>query len=305
MLFRQIEYFQAVVECGNFYRAAERCCISQSAISQQVRKLEQELGVQLLDRHNRTFSLTPAGTHFYQKSLVITGDLEQLVRETRQLDRPDSARLRLGYYRGYTGSQLTRAVAAFSQSYPAVEIQVQPGSHESLYRAMEKDTVDLAINDQRRAFSGAYHNLVLAESRTCIEIANRHPLSRLAQIETDDLKNTPCILVTDPAARAEEQAYYEKIVGLRGDFLFADTMEAARLMVITGQGYLPVDLIGEQTLPDATVSRIPLVRRGEPVTKTYCAFWKRDNSGYYIETFARLLKGQFSPQQLDDTGQKC
>lgn len=305
MLLRQIEYFQAVVECGNFYRAAERCCISQSAISQQVHKLEQELGVQLLDRHNRTFSLTPAGTHFYQKSLVITGDLDQLVRETRRLDRPNSARLRLGYYRGYTGSQLTQAVAAFSARYPAVEIQVQIGSHEALYHALEEGAVDLVLSDQRRAFSGAYHNLVLAESRTYIALSSRHPLSRLAQVEADDLKNTPCILVTDPGAQSEEQAYYEQIVGLRGDYLFADSMQAARLMIVTSQGYLPADVIGEPPLPDATIRPIPLVRHGEPVTKTYCAFWKRDNSGYYIETFARLLQGQFARHRLDDTGQKC
>ncbi|GMU13765.1 hypothetical protein WAL17_21950 [Waltera acetigignens] len=56
MLFRQIEYFQAIIETGNFYQAAEKC-----NVSQQIKKLEQELGVKLLDRHNRPFSLTPAG----------------------------------------------------------------------------------------------------------------------------------------------------------------------------------------------------------------------------------------------------
>lgn len=47
MLFRQIEYFQAVIETGNFYQAAEKCNVSQSAISQQIKKLEKELGVKL------------------------------------------------------------------------------------------------------------------------------------------------------------------------------------------------------------------------------------------------------------------
>lgn len=61
-------------------------------------------------------------------------------------------------------------------------------------------------------------------------------------------------------------------------------------MIITGQGYLPVDVIGEQVWFDSAVKRIPLVRRGEPVTKTYCVFWKKDNSGYYIEEFAEMLK---------------
>lgn len=85
MLLKQMEYFQAVVECGNFYLAAERCCISQSAISQQIKKLENELGVQLMTRHNRTFSLTQAGEHFYGKSLVIKSDTEQLIREVKHI----------------------------------------------------------------------------------------------------------------------------------------------------------------------------------------------------------------------------
>ena len=64
MLLRQIEYLQAVIENGNFYLAAEKCHVSQSAISQQIKKLETELGIKLLERHNRTFSLTPAGNIF-------------------------------------------------------------------------------------------------------------------------------------------------------------------------------------------------------------------------------------------------
>ena len=90
MLFKQIEYLQAVVECGNFYEAAEKCHVSQSAISQQIKKLEDELGVQLLSRHNRTFSLTDAGEHFYKKSLVIRSDMERLIRETKRINAKES-----------------------------------------------------------------------------------------------------------------------------------------------------------------------------------------------------------------------
>jgi len=95
MLLRQIEYLQAVVECGNFYTAAEKCYVSQSAISQQIKKLEDELGVRLLDRHNRTFTLTPAGEHFYRKSLIIRSDIEQLVRETKRFEANAVFTLRL------------------------------------------------------------------------------------------------------------------------------------------------------------------------------------------------------------------
>ena len=293
MLLRQIEYLQAVVENGNFYLAAEQCHVSQSAISQQLRKLEEELGLKLLRRHNRTFSLTPAGEHFYRKSLVILGDIQQLIRETKKIADNDHAVLKIGYYKGYSGNELSEAVALFSEKYPSVEIQVSVGSHEELYHALQDHTVDLALSDQRRAFSDAYNNVILSESFIHIEISSRNPLSRLSHLEVSDLKNTPCILVSTPAGQQEEQRYYEEIIGLKGEFLFADTIQEARLKIITGQGYMPVDVIGAPVWFDTAVSRLPLYRNHEPVRKTYCAFWQKDNSGYYIEEFAELLKTSF------------
>ena len=293
MLFRQIEYFQAIVETGNFYQAAEKCKVSQSAISQQIKKLENELNVKLLDRHNRTFSLTPAGKHFYRKSLILVSDIEQIKRETKRIAAGDHAILRIGYYKGYHGNELSEAVSAFSLKYPTVEVRIMVGSHEELYRAMEDDKVDLVLNDQRRAFSDMYHNEILSESHMYIEISNHNPLSRLDRIEISELKNTPCILVMNPAGQQEEQTYYEDIVGIKGDYLFADSIQEARLKIITGQGYMPVDVIGNQAWFDSTIERIPLVRNGEPVRKTYCAFWRKDNSGYYIEDFAEMLKARF------------
>ena len=293
MFLRQIEYLQAVIEQGNFYLAAEQCHVSQSAISQQIRKLEEELGAKLLERHNRTFSLTPAGEHFYRKSLVISSDIRQLIHETKQISNQEQFTLNIGYYIGYHGDELTAAISLFSEKYPSVNVQITVGSHEELYHGMENGSIDLALNDQRRAFSDTYNNEILAESRLYIELSSKNPLSRLETLESSNLKNIPCILIINPAGQKEEQEYYESIIGLKGEFLFADTVQEARLKIITGKGYLPVDIIGEHVWFDAAVSRIPLVRKGTPVRKTYCAFWKKDNSGYYIEEFAEILKSCF------------
>lgn len=65
-------------------------------------------------------------------------------------------------------------------------------SHEELWK---NDAVDLAINNQRRAFSDAYNNEVPAESKIYIELSSKNPLSKLSSLETEDLKNNPCILV--------------------------------------------------------------------------------------------------------------
>lgn len=85
-MLRQIKYFQAVVRNNSFSQAAEECHISQSAISQQIKALEAELGFPLLERKNRRFVLTPAGEHFYKKSLILVADYQQrrrLIQEKR------------------------------------------------------------------------------------------------------------------------------------------------------------------------------------------------------------------------------
>ncbi len=115
-------------------------------------------------------------------------------------------------------------------------------------------------------------------------------MSRLDVIEVSELKNMPCILVINEAGQKEEQQYYEDVIGIKGEYLFADSIQEARLKIVAGQGYMPVDVIGEQTWYDSTVSRIPLVRNGEAVRKIYCAFWRKNNSGYYIEDFAEILQ---------------
>ena len=83
MLFKQLEYFLAIVNTGSFSEAAEQCHISQSAISQQIKSLETELGTRLFDRHNRTFSLTKAGELLYRKGTVVKNDTDNLLKEIK------------------------------------------------------------------------------------------------------------------------------------------------------------------------------------------------------------------------------
>ena len=120
MLLRQIEYFQAVVENNSFTLAAEQCNISQSAISQQIKALEDELGAILLERQKRKFKLTPAGELFYKRSLVLSADLERMCRETVRLAHSGGERLGLGYLKGYGGSEFDHAVAEFALNHPDV-----------------------------------------------------------------------------------------------------------------------------------------------------------------------------------------
>lgn len=293
MLLRQIQYFQAVVNTGSFSEAAEQCHISQSAVSQQIKALEQELGVELLSRHNRTFSLTPAGELFFRRSTVLIADLEQLKKDVAKTASGEEATLRIGYLKCYGGSEFQDAIADFTEQFPDVKLEVINGNHEDLYQALINERVDLVLNDQRRAFADDYVNFELVKSRCYIEISAHHPLSRLDRVEVRDLKNTTCILVAGKDQQQNESAYYREIVGFTGEHRFAETLQDARIMVASGRGFLPVEGIRDDVYYDASIARIPLYKKDEPIRRNYCAFWKEDNSGFYVETFADILKSQF------------
>lgn len=292
MMLRQIRYFQKVVECGNFSEAAEECHISQSAVSQQIKALEDELGVQLLIRHNRTFSLSKAGEHFYNRTKTIIDELDQVIKETTTIGKNDDASLRLGYLNGYGSLEFQKAVVEFGQKYHKVQIHVMNGTHEELYEAMRSGRVDLVFNDQRRAFSDDYKNLLLLKTPLAAVLNSLSPLAQNDKVDVKQLKNTSCILVASNSQQQNEMSYFRDIVGIESDFRFASNLSEANMLVAAGAGYTLFDGIKREADREA-LKIIPLVKRGKPIIRTYCAFWKVDNSGYYVEEFADLLKKQF------------
>lgn len=295
-MLKQLKYFQSVVRLGSFSEAAEENFISQSAISQQVQvqALERELGFPLLERRNRTFTLTPAGEYFYQKSLILTADYGRMCSEAARIAKGDQASLRIGYLRCYTGGEFHRALELFSEKHPDVEVSVAYGNHEELYAMLRSEEVDLVLNDQRRAFSDEYVNLLLTTCESYVEVSARSPLAQMERISPPELKKIPCILVASETQRGAEQEYYHDVVGFHGEFLYAENLEEARLMVIGRKGFLPVEGTGQSAPAGTSIVRLSLVRGEGPILRNYCAFWKKDNSGCYVEEFAQLLKAQFA-----------
>jgi len=293
-MLKQLKYFQSVARLNSFSEAAEENFISQSAISQQVQALERELGFPLLERKNRTFTLTPAGEYFYQKSLILTADYERMCSEAAKIAKGDQASLKIGYLRCYTGSEFHCALELFSEKHPDVAVSVRYGNHEELYGLLRSGEADLVLNDQRRAFSEEYVNLFLAACRSCIEVSVHSPIAQMEHISPPELKNIPCILVASEAQRETEQEYYRNVVGFHGEFLYAENLEEARMMVIGRKGFLPVEGAGQMPPAGTSVVRVPLVRDGGPILRNYCAFWKKSGRGCYVEEFAELLKAQFA-----------
>ena len=223
-----MKYFAAVVECNSFTEAAEQCYISQSAISQQIRALEKELGVELIHRENRKFTLTPAGEYFYSQSKGILEEVDDIRRETIRIGQDDELQL------------------------------LQCGCYA--------------------------------------ELSVRSHLSSQETVELESLKRMPCTLISSREQQNTEQDYFQNTLGFGGKFLFAENLEEGRLMVAGNRGFLPIESVG--TLPPAgtAIKRLPIVQNGRQLQRNYCVFWLKEQTNYYIEEFAAILRKLLTPE---------
>lgn len=292
-MLRQIRYFQSVVRNNSFSEAAEECHISQSAISQRIKALETELGFPLLERKNRKFVLTPAGEHFYKKSLVLVADYEQICRESARIARGEDAVLKIGFLRSYNSPEFRQALEEFSARYPDISVRLVYGTHEELFTLLRTGDADLVLNDQRRAFSDEYVNLILTTSPLYIELSARNPVSALPSVTLQELKNIPCILVASQEQQTNEKEFYQAVIGIQGEILYAENLEEARMMVISGQGFMPLEGSSRTTAFGTSLRRVPLYRGKEAILRNYCLFWKKENAGYYVEAFSDMLRQKF------------
>ena len=149
------------------------------------------------------------------------------------------------------------------------------------------------MSDQRRAFSDEYENYLLAQAPAYVDVAPTCPFAMSKFLTINGLSSVPCILVAEKSEEDTERAFYADTLGIGKDFLFAASRDEARLMEMSGRGYLFVDGADPASQP-------PLLRKelrrsdGSPIVRTYCAFWQKKRTNYYIEEFALILRKQFT-----------
>lgn len=294
MMFKQLQYFQAVVHTGSFTEAAAECFISQSAISQQVKALENDLGVKLLVREKRSFHLTKAGEYLYQRSGQLLEDFERIKKETIQIGCGGQNVLKLGYLKSYSGRELLSAVLEYNDIFPDTQVHIQNGNHEALYQLLNSNQLDLVLNDQRRAFSDKYVNMILYEARFFVVIHERHPMSDSPFFEPKMLEEIPIILIASREQQEAEQDYYQNALGIGNEFIFAESNEEAGLLVAGNRGVLIAEQFQESPHHMDFARKIPLMRYGTQMSKPYCLFWKVENDCEKIRRFAEILKQKFT-----------
>jgi LysR family transcriptional activator of glutamate synthase operon len=145
MELRQLHYLVALGEERNFTRAAEREHIAQPALSQQIRRLEDEVGLALVDRSTRPASLTEAGVLLLGRARRILGELAAAQDELARLRGVHSGRVTVGAIHTMGPVDVALALAVFHQRHPAVELTVRESSSEELAEMLRLDELDLAF----------------------------------------------------------------------------------------------------------------------------------------------------------------
>jgi DNA-binding transcriptional LysR family regulator len=197
MELRHLRYFVAVAEELHFRRAAEQLHVAQPAVSEQVRKLEEELGVKLFDRTQRNVSLTPSGAAMLEEArrALRQADIAQMA--ARNAHEQASTRLRIGYPSDLLPGSVARAMRVCGAAAPRVEIVLETGPALRLIGELRADRLDAVVVGMPAPASGL-RALPVASERLMVALPITHPRAVESEICLDRL--APERVVVLPAA---------------------------------------------------------------------------------------------------------
>ena len=297
LLLKQLKYYTEVITCQSFTDAAEKCGISQSAMSQQIRALEENLDTELIRRGNRKFFMTPAGEYFYRRGLVLLDEAGRLKKETAQIGRQMNQCLRVGYLKYLHATELCRAAAILSEKYPAMELETAAGYTEELIDMLCFGGTDVILCSQRPGDLQDVEYIPLTKGRFFIEISERSPLCALDYVNVEELRRIPCIIAAPDDQRERQRDDCVNMLGLQDNIIFADTPEEARFLAAWDKGFLLTEETGERPgQDDIPLRSIPLCANGKQ--REYIVCWRKDREDEYIREFAEILQKEYEKQNI-------
>jgi len=191
---RQLRYFVAVAEELHFRRAAARLHISQPPLSQQIARLENELGVRLLARTRRRVELTAAGAALLRDARAMLAELDVAVATARRIDAGQGGLLRVNFVGSALLSILPGIVQRFRGGRPSVELELRERSTVEQLRALSAGVVDVGLVRPPIETETALRTEVVVRERTVAAIPAAHPLAALRRVPLRRLAAEPIVL---------------------------------------------------------------------------------------------------------------
>jgi len=236
MEMHQLRYVVAVARAGNFSRAAEQCHVSQPSLSQQIQKLEQELGERLFDRMKREIRLTAHGEAFLPRALKILDEVDVAKREASDSQKLLRGRLIIGVLPTIAPYLLPKVLIVFAKKFPGVEIVVHEDTTAQLLKLAQACEIDLAlasrpIQDQRMEVK----DLFTEELR--LALPPGHALTRKRTVSPGDIKHEPFIVMKEGHCLGDQVLNFCDRRDLKPTITFRSAqLETVQSLVRSGMG---------------------------------------------------------------------
>jgi DNA-binding transcriptional LysR family regulator len=290
---KQLKYFLAVAEEKSFSRAAERLHISQPPLSQQIMKLESELGVRLFARTTRSFELTVAGKALMSEASELLGKMRMTIDTIRQIDRGEVGRLRVGIVGSAMWGPIPTLLEEFQTKYPNVTWTLHEMGPTLQYDALRAKQIDVGFwrepkLDEDDLKSDNLRQELCFRENVCVALNEHHPLAKQDAIELMDIASEPMLtLALDKSAFPRYLIQCCMKAGFQPT-IFQEATEPQTLLAMVGAG------LGVALLPETTsrigwpgVVFVP-IRTNPPSANLYITYTTLDDAPV-VRAFLNIL----------------
>lgn len=292
MEMHQLRYMVAVARSGNFSRAAEQCHVAQPSLSQQIQKLEDELGERLFDRLKRTARLTPTGEAFLRRAVRILEEADAAKREAADSGKLLRGVLSLGVLPTIAPYLLPQVIGPFSDQFPAIEIVIQEDTTARLIKLLLAYEIDFALvsdplDDPR------LDRLELFSEELLLALPPNHPLAAKSFIPVADLEGERVIVLKEGHCLGDQVLRFCDRRELRPNITFRSAqLETIQSLVRAGLGISLIPTMAVKVEgPDAPIYR-PM-QAPKPSRKIIAAWPRQRPLSRAAGEFIKAVKVQF------------
>lgn len=234
---RDLEYLDAIEKYTHFGKAADACHVSQPTLSAQLRKLEEQLGLTLVERHPRNVMLTVAGTTLAEKARQVLQSAKEFEDTARTLADPLAGDLKIGLIPTLAPYLLPYITGAISKAMPQLQLYLFEKHTKALLEDLDSGEMDILIlpwlDDEMRRFQ----RYRLMDEPLILASPPDHPLSHKPDLSLSELKDETILTLEDGHCLRDQAMGYCFTAGADEDKRFkATSLETLRYMVASGSG---------------------------------------------------------------------
>lgn len=291
MNLRDLKYLLALADHKHFGRAASACFVSQPTLSTQIRKLEDELGVALVERAPRKVMLTPAGRDAAERARRIVAEVEQMKEAARRSQNPEAGTVRLGVFPTLGPYLLPHVVPRIRQRFPQLELLLVEEKTEVILRQLREGRLDagilaLPLHDDQ------LHTEFLFEEPFLLAVPEPHPLVAHGALRMQDIAHESLLLLEDGHCLRDQALDVCRLAGAGEKTGFrATSLETLRQMVAAHVGLtlLPVLAVKPPVAPSREMRLLPF--QSPAPSRRIALVWRRSSAmGVFLMQLASVLR---------------